>query len=186
MKKLNPLWLVLLSQSAVADQYTVVGVDENGQPLNNCDSVNVSSPITYTDLNCRITMNLVAGGQPLTVDLGTCPANHKIKVIIDDYMYKFNANIDTYSDLIDSLDVISLNAALENCSGNGTTLSDLELFSQTEILDLDESFGIRWGVDSNDKPLVHMRSLSGDVICDGATLVNVSSNDFIFEDGFDE
>lgn len=184
MKNMVLILIIFAGASQSAD-FTLVATDQNGQVVNSCGNTPISSPINYTDSDCSVHMSVTTGGDVITLPLGDCPTNHKIKVILDNHMYKFNANIETYNDLVGSLDVISLNQILSNCQGGGTQLSDLELFTQDDIVDLDEDFGIKWGVDSNGKPVVVMKSLTGNVICDGGIEVSLNDGDIIFSNNFE-
>ena len=185
MKNIFSMVLIGFVFVSHAADYTLVATDQNGQVINSCGNTPISSPINYTDSDCSVHMSLSSGGDVISLPLGDCPTNHKIKVILDNHMYKFNANIDAYNDLVGTLDVISINQVFSNCQGGGTDLSDLELFSTDEIVDLDVDFGVRWGVDSSGKPVIVMKSLTGNVVCDGGVEVTVNDGDVIFTNGFE-
>ena len=109
-----------------------------------------------------------------------------MKVVIDDVMYKFNADHQMYNNLFGNEDSLVLSVDLNGCTGNSTTATDLMLYSNTEIVPLDPEFGMIWGVDSASKPIIIMKSSTGNLQCDGGLpVVTIDTSDLIFTSGFE-
>lgn len=170
--------------------YNIVGVDDNWNAIASC-TIRETTSVSYTDSSCKVSM---ASTIATEVQLGACANNPKIKIIIDDKMYKYNTNITVMKDLLamsgqstSTVDVILIDdtdGTTVSCSGTGSE-TELQLVIGNSIVNLDTDTGITWGVDGNGKPVLRVVSQSGNASCTGGVVVNVEGEDIIFKDGFE-
>lgn len=186
-KQITALILTAISPSILAGNYLMVAIDENGNNISSCGITELLSPIDYRDSSCHLSLRTVSGGDEINVDLGPCPTSHKLKIVLDDNMYKFNIDAHIYKDVFMTQDVLFIDANIAGCTGDAGDESDLQIYTtgNPDPINLDENFGIQWGHDSSGKPMVVMKSTSGNVVCNNNTPVVVVGGDVIFEDGFE-
>lgn len=187
LKTLLAITLTITLITANANTFTLNVEDETGQINANCGTEAIISPYNYLHSDdCEIVLEREIDGDLIKLPLGTCPNNRKLSIIIDNHRYKFNVDGTFYKDLIAQEDIISLPAPLTGCSGNSQPNYEFSLYTETEIVPLDADFGAVWGVTDNNSPIVILKSLSGNTVCNGGQSVELTNlSDTIFSNSFE-
>lgn len=171
-----------------AEDFTMVLEGNDGLPISSCGTHAVVSPITYSDNTCEITLEMSVDGSIVEMPLGDCAGLHKMKVILDNRMYKLNVDHQLWNKLFGGTeDVINIPVTLNGCSGyDSTSTSPFVLYTNTEFIPLDVDSGLVWGVDSNGKPIMIMESTTGNTVCDdGFPVELIDTSEIIFKTSFE-
>lgn len=187
MKKCSILALLATATGSVyADDFVLNVEGANGQINASCGTTAIISPYTYEDNTCELKLERVVDGTMIEIPLGTCPVNNQMSIVIDNHMYQFNVDATFYNNLIGQEDVLLLSVPIGNCVGNNTATTDFALYTDTDIIQLDPNFGAIWAVDANNKPVVILRSSTGNTICQGGVPVSLNNtDDLIFANSFE-
>lgn len=186
IKSISSITLVMACSLAVAADFQLQVEDHAAVPVTGCGITPIVSPYTYVDADCDLMLERSADNANVSIPLGSCVGLHKLKIIIDNHMYKFNVDATHYNNLFNSEDVLAIAVPIGGCTGNSTAPSNLSFYTDTDIIPLDEEFGVLWAVDANSKPMIILKSASGNTVCNNGTLVQLNDvGDIIFEDAFE-